>query len=137
MAKTRNFAEVIKRKLQADPGLADQVDQETTQANIAALIYRAHEQAGLTQAQLAERVCTHQPVIARLENADYDGHSLLLLRRIAAAIGKRLKIDFEDVPACEQLVSDAPAFTERERMEWTTARAWRFIAGTHTHKSVS
>jgi len=29
-----------------------------------------------------------------LEDADYTGHSLTLLRRVAAALGKRLKVRF-------------------------------------------
>jgi hypothetical protein len=33
-------------------------------------------------------------VISRLEDADYDGHSLAMLRRIAAALKKRVEIRF-------------------------------------------
>jgi hypothetical protein len=41
-----------------------------------------------------------QPVIARLEDADYDGHSISMLQRIAAALGKRL--DIRLLPGSEQ-----------------------------------
>jgi transcriptional regulator with XRE-family HTH domain len=41
----------------------------------------------LTQAQLAKRVGTTQSVISRLEDADYDDHSLAMLGRIARAVG--------------------------------------------------
>jgi hypothetical protein len=34
------------------------------------------------------------PMISRLEDADYDGHSLALLRRIASALEKRVEIRF-------------------------------------------
>jgi len=33
-------------------------------------------------------------VICRLENADYEGHSSAMLRRIAAALNKRVEIRF-------------------------------------------
>jgi len=48
--------------------------------------------AGLTLRELAERIGTKQSVIARLEDADYEGHSLSMLKRIADAVGKRLEI---------------------------------------------
>ena len=51
----------------------------------------------ITQRQLAKKVGTTASVICRLEDADYQGHSLAMLRRIAAALGKRVEIRF--VPA--------------------------------------
>ena len=60
---------------------------------IAAL--RAH--AGLSQRQLAQLVGTAASVICRLEDADYEGHSLVMLNRIAAALNRRVEIRF--VPA--------------------------------------
>ena len=56
------------------------------------MIYDARHKAGLTQKQLAELVGTKQQVIARLEDADYEGHSLSMLQRIAAALGRRLEV---------------------------------------------
>jgi transcriptional regulator with XRE-family HTH domain len=61
---------------------------------VAQLIYAARTKAGLSQAQLAERIGTRQSVISRLEDADYDGHSLSMLQRIAAALGQCLEIRF-------------------------------------------
>jgi predicted transcriptional regulator len=43
---------------------------------------------------LAALVGTSQPVIARLEDADYRGHSLSILQRIARALKKRLDVRF-------------------------------------------
>src|SRR5687767_13215851 len=37
----------------------------------------------LSQAQLAKALGTHAPAISRIEDADYDGHSLRILRKIA------------------------------------------------------
>jgi len=56
------------------------------------LVHDARTGAGLTQRELAERIGTKQSVIARLEDADYEGHSLSMLKRIADAVGKRLEI---------------------------------------------
>jgi ribosome-binding protein aMBF1 (putative translation factor) len=62
--------------------------------DIAQMIYDARTAAKLTQKQLAELIKTKQPVIARLEDADYEGHSLTMLVRVAAALGKRVEIRF-------------------------------------------
>jgi len=52
---------------------------------------------GVTQRQLAGKLGTTASVICRLEDADYEGHSLAMLRRIAEVLGKRIEIRF--VPA--------------------------------------
>jgi predicted transcriptional regulator len=49
-------------------------------------------QAGLSQAQLAKLVGTTQSVISRLEDADYNGHSLNMLSRIAQALHCRVEV---------------------------------------------
>jgi transcriptional regulator with XRE-family HTH domain len=97
MAVTRNLAEMIRRKLAADPDLAAAVDAELFNANVGAEIFQARTAAGLTQRQLAERVGMQQSAIARLEDAEYDGHSLKTLERIAFALGKRVEIRFVDL----------------------------------------
>lgn len=75
-----------------DPELQDMVAEESSRLDVAALIYNARTGAGLTQKQLAERAGTTQPAIARMENADYDGHSLSMLRRIADSLGLKVEI---------------------------------------------
>ena len=61
-------------------------------AAIARQIYDLRMKAGLTQRALAQRVGTTASVICRLEDADYDVHSLALLRRVAAALGRRVEV---------------------------------------------
>jgi ribosome-binding protein aMBF1 (putative translation factor) len=92
MAKTRDFARVIQRQLATNPRLAEAVERERLNATIAGLIFDARTGAGLTQKQLAERVGTHQSVIARLEDADYGGHSLNMLGKIAVALNRQLTV---------------------------------------------
>ena len=68
------------------------IEEETINAQVARMIYEVRTQAGLTQQELARLVGTKQPVIARLEDADYEGHSLSMLQRIATALNQRLEI---------------------------------------------
>ena len=56
---------------------------EHVNAEVAQTIYELRKEASLTQKELAELVGTTQSVISRLEDADYDGHSLSMLNRIA------------------------------------------------------
>ena len=72
------------------------VELEEARANeeIARKIYELRTTAGLTQRQLAKLVGTSASAICRLEDADYEGHSLAMLRRIAAALDKRVEIRF-------------------------------------------
>jgi len=62
-------------------------------------IYDLRTQSGMTQSALARKVGTKAAEIDRLENADYEGHPLPLLRKIAAVFGKRIEINF--VPQTE------------------------------------
>ena len=80
-----------------DPGRIAEYEQVSADVDIAQVIYAMRVQAGLTQRQLAKKVGTTPSVISRLEDADYEGHSLAMLRRIAEALGKRVEIRF--VPA--------------------------------------
>jgi DNA-binding XRE family transcriptional regulator len=74
--------------------MADLVEQEQANLDIARKIYQLRTKAKLSQAELARKVGTTQSVISRLEDADYDGHSLHMLRRIASALEKRVEIHF-------------------------------------------
>lgn len=78
--------------MRRDAGMRQLVEQATVNALVAKLIYDARTAARLTQKQLADLVGTRQPVIARLEDADYNGHSLSMLHRIAHALNRRLDI---------------------------------------------
>jgi DNA-binding XRE family transcriptional regulator len=93
---TKNLAEFLRRKLKANPELAAAVARERFRANIGEQIYTLRIEAGLTQSELATLAGMHQSAIARIEDADYDAHSLKTLERIAAALGKRLEIRFVD-----------------------------------------
>ena len=68
--------------------------EELEKCDIAQQVYDLRHQAGLTQGQLAKLVGTQASAISRLEDADYGGHSLRMLRLIAAALGQRVEVRF-------------------------------------------
>jgi transcriptional regulator with XRE-family HTH domain len=69
---------------------------EEARANdeVARKIYELRTKASLTQRQLAKLVGTTVSVICLLEDGDYKGHSLSMLRRIAQAVNRRVEIRF-------------------------------------------
>jgi len=94
MAKTTNFADHIRSKMAANANLAKGIQEAAFNADIAQKVYDLRTAAKLTQKQLAERIGTQQSVISRIEDANYDGHSLTLLKRIADASSKNLRVEF-------------------------------------------
>jgi predicted transcriptional regulator len=94
MPKTKDALKIIDRMVGQDKELRDLIAEETINVRVARMIYDARIKAGLTQKELAKLVGTTQSVIARLEDADYEGHSLSMLNRIAAALNKRIDIRF-------------------------------------------
>ena len=93
MAKTNDALKIIEKLNRTDTELQEMVAEASINAKVAQLIYLARTKAGLTQQQLADLIGTKQPVIARLEDADYEGHSLSMLQRIAHALNQRLEIN--------------------------------------------
>jgi transcriptional regulator with XRE-family HTH domain len=57
------------------------------------------------QPELARKVGMTQSVIARLEDAEYAGHSLTMLERIAAACGVTLELRGEKKPHFDREVA--------------------------------
>jgi transcriptional regulator with XRE-family HTH domain len=94
MATTRNFVDVIRRKLKANPRLEEAVERESLNTHLAMSLYEARESENLTQDQLAECINSHQSLIARIENAEYDGRSVNTLFKIARALNREIRIEF-------------------------------------------
>ena len=80
------------RYFKGKPKMLEALKKERLAADIAERIYTLRTQAGLSQAQLAKLVDTKQSVISRLESADYNGHSLTMVRRIADALDCQLDV---------------------------------------------
>ena len=93
MAKTSDGIKILDNMIGDDSELQELCEQATINAHVAQLIYDARTEAGLSQQELAKMINTTQSVISRLEDADYEGHSLSMLGRIANALNREVKID--------------------------------------------
>ena len=91
--KTIDAGKILKdRYIGDDAQRQASLQEERVNAEVARTIYELRQEAGLTQKQLADLVGTTQSVISRLEDADYEGHSLSMINRIAQALGRKLTV---------------------------------------------
>lgn len=92
---TSDAVEILHRRYyEGKPARIAQLEQERAHDEIARMVYELREEAGITQARLAKLIGTTPSVISRLEDSEYQGHSLTMLKRIAAAVDKRVEIRF-------------------------------------------
>lgn len=92
--KPYTLEDLRKHLAKNDPEFERHLAEETQRLYIAEEIYKARMKAGLTQAELAALVGTTTSVISRLEDTDYEGHSMSMLKRIASALGKEIEFRF-------------------------------------------
>ena len=89
----RTHDQLIK-KLMRRPGVRAEVARiEREETALLDSLLKARQEAGLTQAQVAERMGTHAPAIARLERSLATGKhspSIATLRKYVKACGRRL-----------------------------------------------
>src|SRR5713101_5871182 len=90
---TTDAVEILHRLyFEGKPEMLAMLEEERANDEIARKIYDLRTKAGLTHRQLAKLIGTTAAVIRQLEEADYEGHALAMLNRIAAALDKRVEI---------------------------------------------
>jgi DNA-binding XRE family transcriptional regulator len=104
MKKATNFDRYLARELRA-PAFARRYRQAEEEWNVAMQLAALREARGLTQRDVARLVGTTQQQISRMESAAYTGHSLSALRKVATALGGRVRVLIESAPCG----SDRPA----------------------------
>lgn len=95
--RSKSLRAAYDRYIGDDPEQQAALEEELANADVAQKIYDLRTEAGRSQRALAKLIGTTASVICQLENADYQGHSLSMLRRIAAALDKRVEIRFVSV----------------------------------------
>ena len=95
--KSKSLQAAFDRYIGNDPEQQQAFEEALADYDVARKIYDLRTKAGLSQRELARRIGTTASIICQLEDADYQGHSLLMLRRIAASLDKRVEIRFVPV----------------------------------------
>jgi len=94
---TMTHEEMVAKMLENPEVRAEYERIEREEMPMLDVILAARREAGLTQAQVAERMGTKAPAVARLEASLVSGRhspSLVTLRKYAKALGKRVEIRF-------------------------------------------
>ena len=86
--------EKLKADLMKDPGFRREYEKLEPEFQIARALIEARVKKKMTQAEIARKAGTKQPVISRLEGAQ-GSPSLSLIKRIAKALGVRLVFRLE------------------------------------------
>jgi ribosome-binding protein aMBF1 (putative translation factor) len=94
MVRTTNALTILDTVTGNNTSVRKGIADARVNLEVAQMIYDARTRAGLSQRELADLIGSKQPVIARLEDADYEGHSLTMLQRIAEALQQRLEVRF-------------------------------------------
>jgi ribosome-binding protein aMBF1 (putative translation factor) len=98
--QTTDALKIIHRKFyEGNPERIEELEEARINDDVARKIVALREENGLSQRALAEMIGTTASVICRLEDADYEGHSLTMLNKIARALNKRLSINFIPAPS--------------------------------------
>ena len=93
--ETTDAIEIFDKLFVKDDEMRGLVENARVNSDVAQQIYDLRLSRAMTQAALARLVKTTLSVISRLEDADYEGHSLTMLKRIADALGAKLSVSFE------------------------------------------
>jgi DNA-binding XRE family transcriptional regulator len=92
---TTDAVEILHRRFfEGKPEMLAALEDARADDEVARKVYELRTSAGLSQRKLAKLVGTTASVICLLEDADYKGHSLSMLRRIASALNKKVEIRF-------------------------------------------
>ena len=92
---TTDLIEIIHRRFyEGKPDRIAGLEEARANDEIARTIYQLRTKARLSKRELAALVGTSPAVISRLEDADYEGPSLKMLRRIARALNRRIEVRF-------------------------------------------
>jgi transcriptional regulator with XRE-family HTH domain len=96
MKRRTNFNRYLDHQL-GDPDVALRFKKAGEAWDVATQLAALRKESGLSQKELAKRLGTSQQQISRLESPSYEGHSLSMLRRVAEALGARVRVEIETV----------------------------------------
>ena len=94
---TSNFDELLEKEL-IDKKFKKEYEQLEKEFFLAKEVIQLRKEQNLTQAELARKVGTSQPAIARLESGEYRNLSLAFVRKVAKALQAIPEIHLRKIP---------------------------------------
>ncbi len=90
--KVSDAVELMDRWYGSIPDWDEMLAEEELNMQIGQAVYDLREAVGLSQADLARIIKSNQATISRVENADYGGNSMEILRRVCLALHTPIRI---------------------------------------------
>ena len=94
--RAHDFEDLLSEQLQ-DEAFRQEYAKLEEEFSVAREVIRLRKEQNLTQAELAQRVGTSQPAIARLESGNYRRLSLSFLERVAKALNATPEIHLKKI----------------------------------------
>src|SRR5216684_1702651 len=108
--KSAAVQELYDELIDDDTAAQEEFEGGLVNIEVAQLIYAMRTKAGLSQRELARKVGTSASAVNRLEAADYQGHTIAMVRRIAINICvHRRSLDSVDAPPSAPAAPTAPS----------------------------
>lgn len=107
--RSRALRSLYDRCLRDNSERLESVREEFLKAEVARNLYNLRQEFGLTQEELAERTGIAADVISDLEESDYEGDALKVLEAMAAALDKRVVVDYLEPESSPQSQSPPTA----------------------------
>lgn len=90
--KKDDLDRLTEKLVKQNPSLKEEFKKSDMALDVARQIYDLRKKAGLTQKQLADRMGTSQPHVARIESADYRSYSRKSLEKVAKVLNARVEV---------------------------------------------
>ena len=100
--KTINSKQLLERQLK-DENFRKEYQRLEEEFEIARQVIKLRKKLNITQKELADRVGTSQPAIARLESGEYKNLTLSFLRRVGKALGVIPEVHFKKLKEVHRL----------------------------------
>ena len=94
--KSLSASEILAKKMK-DKDFAKEYEASEEEFALAREVIKLRIGANMTQTELAKRVGTSQPAIARLESGSYKNLTLSFLRRVGGALGVQPEVHFQKI----------------------------------------
>ena len=75
------------------PHWDDLVAEEEFKMQVGQAVYDLRNAVGMSQADLARLIGANQATVSKVENADYDGHTIEVLKRVCFALHTKISIN--------------------------------------------
>ena len=107
--RVKDAVELIEKWYGQTPGWNEMVAEEQLKMDVGQVVCDLRTSLGMTQSEFADLVKVKQPIISEIENANYNGNTIEIFKRVCLALHMRIRVTCErpstSPPACQIAVT--------------------------------